>query len=356
MDKEDAIEILLKYTAKYKTGNTPITVQTKEDLENVLAATKIVDRQTATMMENTLALTKSTIESEKSIDYSKVKYKLELSTLSDKENTTLTNFLKDNLSKTAETYGSAVPRMVFGDKIRKPEDVDIQLHVKDENLAENLAQSACDMLNGLSFFNRNKFVVSLHDPMVCLLPAKRYSVVRLKNSNKPILDIHIEDEEGSIPKYEFGYKRFLPVLADGMKITTIAQYQLDKLSSSFMIMLKKTVALSPAHPKRIEALTHLTRGAKALTNEEFEYALEEINKAIELNPNYAVAYNNKSIVLFKLKKYAEAIKAADKALELDPNNAAFIDNKNTLIKLTNKVNEEKDKRGKENSIKKENIK
>ena len=79
-----------------------------------------------------------------------------------------------------------------------------------------------------------------------------------------------------------------------------------------------------------------------MTGGEFKYALKEINKAIELNPNYAVAYNNKSIVLFKLKKYAEAIKAADKALELDPNNTAFIDNKNTLIKLTNKVNEEKD--------------
>lgn len=343
MNKEDAIEILLKYTAKYKTGNSPSTIQTKEDLEKVLAATKIVDPQTATLMENTLALIKSTIESEKSIYYPKVKYKLELSTLSDKENAALTNFLKDNLPKTAETYGSAVPRMVFGDKIRKPEDVDIQLHVKEGNLAENLAQSACDMLNRLSFFNRNKFVVGLHDPMICLLPAKRYSVVRLKNSNKPILDIHIEGEEGSTPKYEFGYKRFPQVLADGMKITTIAQYQLDKLSSSFMIMLKEVVGRSPAPPKRIEALTHLTRGAKALTDREFEYALEEINKAIELDPYNAEAYNNKSIALFKLKKYAEAIKAADKALELDPNNATFIDNKNALIRLINKAKSEENR-------------
>ena len=104
MNKEDDIEILFKYTAKYKTGNSPSTIQTKEDLEKVLAATKIVDPQTATRMGNTLALIKSTIESEKSIDYPKVKYKLELSTLSDKENAALTNFLKDNLPKTAETF------------------------------------------------------------------------------------------------------------------------------------------------------------------------------------------------------------------------------------------------------------
>ena len=336
MNKDDAMDILLKYTTKYKTGNSSSTIQMREDLDKVLAATKLVDPQASIQMENTLSMAKLTIGSEKSINYFKVKYKLELSALSDKENAALTNFLKENLPETAETYGSAVPRMVFGDKIRKPEDVDIQLHVKGEKLAENLAQSACDLLNRLSFFNRNKFVVNLHDPMVCLLPAKRYSVVRLKNSDKPILDIHIEGEEGSIPKFEFGYKRFPPVLADGMKITTIAQYQLDKLSSSFMIMLKEVVGRSPAPPKRIEALTHLTRGAKALTDMEFEYALEEINKAIELNPDNAVAYSNKSIALFKLKKYAEAIKAADKALELDPNNTAFIDNKNTLIKLINK--------------------
>ena len=239
MDKEDTMNILLKYTAKNNTGNSPSTIQTQEDLEKVLAAIKIVDPQTSTQMENTLAMVKLTIESEKSIDYSKVKYKLQLSALSDKENLTLTNFLKENLPMTAETYGSAVARMVFGDKFRKPEDVDIQLHVKDGNLAEQLARSACDMLNRLSFLNRDKFVVGIHDPMICLLPAKRYSVVRLKNSNRPILDIHIEGEEGSIPKFEFGYKRFPPVLVDGMKVTTIAQFQLDKLSSSFMIMLKQ---------------------------------------------------------------------------------------------------------------------
>lgn len=343
MNKDDAIDILLKYATKYKTGNSPSSIQTQEDLEKVLAATKLVDPQTAIQMENTWSVAKLTIASEKSIDYSKVKYKLQLNKLSDKENATLTNFLKENLPTTAETYGSAVAQMVLGNKFRKPEDVDIQLHVKDGNLAEQLAQSACDMLNRLSFFNHNKFVVDIHDPMICLLPAKRYSVVRLKNSNRPILDIHIEGEEGSIPKFEFGYKRFPPVLVDGMKVTTIAQFQLDKLSSSFMIMLRKTVTLSSASPKRLEALAHLTNGSRALVYGEFEHALEEINKAIELNPNYAEAYNNKSIALFKLKKYTEAIKAADKALEIDPNNTTFIDNKTALIKLINMVkNNEKD--------------
>lgn len=50
----------------------------------------------------------------------------------------------------------------------------------------------------------------------------------------------------------------------------------------------------------------------------YENALKAIEKALEINPKYADAWNSKGIVLYKLGRYADAKKAYEKALELNP--------------------------------------
>jgi hypothetical protein len=226
MSVMDAKKALERYIVSNGETNLPNSIQTEEDAKIVLNALKIINPAEAEKIESGLSLLKIDM----SIDYSKIKYRLELDALSDRENEVLTDFLKKNLPKSAETYGSAVVKMVFP-TMRKPQDVDIQLHIKDGKLAEKLAQEACNTLNNLSFFNRSKFVVGLHDPGVCLLPAQRNSVVKLKSTNTPILDIHIEGEEGSIPQMVFGFKRLQPVLIEGMKCQTVKQNQIDKFAS-----------------------------------------------------------------------------------------------------------------------------
>ncbi|MDD1757356.1 MAG: tetratricopeptide repeat protein [Methanotrichaceae archaeon] len=59
---------------------------------------------------------------------------------------------------------------------------------------------------------------------------------------------------------------------------------------------------------------------KALFYDQKKYneAIEAFDKAIELDPYFAMTWNNKGTALFFLGKYDEAIKAYDKALELDP--------------------------------------
>ena len=51
----------------------------------------------------------------------------------------------------------------------------------------------------------------------------------------------------------------------------------------------------------------------------YDEAIEEYNKAIELNPNYAIAYARRGQAYFKLEKFDLAIPDLAKALELDPN-------------------------------------
>jgi len=47
-------------------------------------------------------------------------------------------------------------------------------------------------------------------------------------------------------------------------------------------------------------------------------AIEILNKAVELDPGYAMAYNNKGTAYAVLKEYIKAIQNFDKAIELDP--------------------------------------
>ena len=50
-------------------------------------------------------------------------------------------------------------------------------------------------------------------------------------------------------------------------------------------------------------------------------AMTWYDKALEIDPNYGVAWTSKALSLYSQGKYKEAIKNCDKALEIDPNNA-----------------------------------
>ena len=68
--------------------------------------------------------------------------------------------------------------------------------------------------------------------------------------------------------------------------------------------------------------------------EDYSGVLKWYNKAIELDPNDTVVWNNKGIILDKLGRHEEAIMCYDKAIELDPNSAEAWNNKgNTLLTL-----------------------
>ena len=54
--------------------------------------------------------------------------------------------------------------------------------------------------------------------------------------------------------------------------------------------------------------------------------MEAYQKAIELNPDYAQAYNNLGTVFADLEQFEDAIAAYERALEIDPNFQAAQDN------------------------------
>lgn len=85
-----------------------------------------------------------------------------------------------------------------------------------------------------------------------------------------------------------------------------------------------------------EPTVYFLKGTLLVSGGKYEEALKEFDKAIEINPNYAEAYNNKGLALFKLGRFKDAIKEIDKAIKLNPNNSAFSDNKDMVIRLSKK--------------------
>ncbi|MEG3926613.1 MULTISPECIES: tetratricopeptide repeat protein [unclassified Microcoleus] len=63
----------------------------------------------------------------------------------------------------------------------------------------------------------------------------------------------------------------------------------------------------------------LQRGQALAGLGQFEEALASADRALSLRPNWDLAWNAKSVILWQAQKYAEALQASDRVLEIAPN-------------------------------------
>ena len=92
-------------------------------------------------------------------------------------------------------------------------------------------------------------------------------------------------------------------------------YYLKQYTKS-MHDLNKAIELKPDY-----ALAYQNRGGAYANLEQYPRAIKDYDKAIELKPDYGVAYKNRGNAYFSLKQYSRAIKDYDKAIELKPDYA-----------------------------------
>jgi len=63
---------------------------------------------------------------------------------------------------------------------------------------------------------------------------------------------------------------------------------------------------------------HLTRCLRYFYSKEYREALSEVDKAIEINPNLAIAYARRGSIYYKLGEFQRATMNWNIALKLDP--------------------------------------
>ena len=77
----------------------------------------------------------------------------------------------------------------------------------------------------------------------------------------------------------------------------------------------------------LTAWDHIRRGNRLNDEGKYAEAIADYTKAIELDPNYAIAYNNLGNPYHNLNKYEKAIEYYTKAIELDPKYAIAYSNR-----------------------------
>lgn len=91
-----------------------------------------------------------------------------------------------------------------------------------------------------------------------------------------------------------------------------------KLTLSCCIVLVALVLVFAACSGLSGAVEHFDAGLKLQVQGHFEEAIGEYDQTIELDPEYAMAYNNRGLAYGDLGQLEKAIKDYDRAIELNP--------------------------------------
>jgi tetratricopeptide (TPR) repeat protein len=67
--------------------------------------------------------------------------------------------------------------------------------------------------------------------------------------------------------------------------------------------------------------------------QKFDEAISDYNKALELDPNYSLAYTNRGSAYLKKYQFDKAMADYNRALELDPSNAAAYFNRGLVYEI-----------------------
>ena len=108
-------------------------------------------------------------------------------------------------------------------------------------------------------------------------------------------------------------------------------YENNKLNEAKKICLKIYIK-NPSHFDNLRLLNFIH-----FRNKDFHTALDFINKAIKINPNFAEAYNEQGNALHELKKLEEAIKSYNNAININPKYADAYYNKGLVLQELKKL-------------------
>ena len=82
---------------------------------------------------------------------------------------------------------------------------------------------------------------------------------------------------------------------------------------------EKEEAVNPS-PNELEAVKELNKATDLMLKGDYKEAIEFLEKAIELNPEFSEAYYNLGISYERLGKHKDAIEMLKKTIELSPDN------------------------------------
>ena len=133
------------------------------------------------------------------------------------------------------------------------------------------------------------------------------------------------EQNAEIAKFlrELSQKRAVQIHASAQQIAAdLLQYiEADARSEDRMraaTALLEKVAHFPSFPSALSAQIHSDRGWVYLHLKDYEQAISDFNRALDLKPDYAWVYGSRGLVYRTLRDYERAIADFDRAIELNP--------------------------------------
>ena len=134
------------------------------------------------------------------------------------------------------------------------------------------------------------------------------------------------ETDSSILYYDPICTDVVETLRDSIKVS---KYMIDNLNDYNNMLQHKEAVLVDSTRKNLlreqvsqsnqnKAMRHLSRSLRFFYNEQFRNALSEVNSAIELNPDLAIAYGRRGSIYYKLGDNRRATLNWNVALQLDP--------------------------------------
>lgn len=113
---------------------------------------------------------------------------------------------------------------------------------------------------------------------------------------------------------------------------------------SLVALLTLTLAVSVhAGDTRADSKAQVEFGIVAAQRELWKEALYRWQRAVEIDPTYAAAYNNLAIAYEHEGKFEEARKAYEKAVELDPTNQLIQQNYDLFKEINDRTKSRSDR-------------
>ncbi len=142
---------------------------------------------------------------------------------------------------------------------------------------------------------------------------------------------NIEPIEGMIINTEKGPAEIITVAKDFVEVDF--NHPLAGITLIFEIKVEDIEKIS------INANRLFERGMAFFKLGEYHIAIEFFDKALEIDPEFKLALNNKGASLMMLGRFDEAIKCYDKLLELNPNHHLALSNKGFCLTKLGKYEE-----------------
>ena len=114
-------------------------------------------------------------------------------------------------------------------------------------------------------------------------------------------------------------------------ITDRVQAQVEEEAHSYETLLtqvkEKAKTEAAARAKDVSAIDHCNRGTDYYEEDEYDRAILQFNRAIEINSGFAEAYCNRGTAYYAKYEYDKAISDYNNALEINPKDAMAYNNR-----------------------------